>query len=400
MNDSGQDLRDHTGAIDWIARAKGLAPAIAAAAERIEEAGRVTPDVMAAIHDAELFRMCLPASMGGGEASPLTVMQAAEAIAAADASTAWCLGQGLGCSRSAAFIEPEVAAEVFGPPDAILAWGPPAGPGNKAVVTDGGYRVSGTWRFVSGIRNATWLGPACPVFEPDGTQRFYENGRPVLRTMLLPASDADIADVWQVIGLRGTASDSFTVDDLFVAERFSFVRDSATERREDGNLYRMPMTTFYGIAFAGVLLGIARTVLDDFIKLAREKTPQHNNMVLRENPAVQRDVARAEAQLGSSRAYLIERINAVWECGLTPDAWPLDLRARLRIACTHAVNQARDTVAYAYQSAGATAIFDNGAFERRFRDANTAAQQAQGQPVNFEHAGMALLGLEVTHGRV
>ena len=93
-------------------------------------------------------------------------------------------------------------------------------------------------------------------------------------------------------------------------------------------------------------------------------------------------------------------INAAWNCGHPPETWPLDVRARLRLACTHAIFQSRGTVEFAYQAAGSGAIFQNNPFERRFRDINTVAQQAQGQPVNFEHAGMALMGLELKGGRV
>ncbi len=384
--------------MDWVQRAKDLSPAIDAASERIDAARRIAPDIMSAMHEAELFRMCLPRSMGGGEAPLPTVLLTVEAIASAEASTAWCLGQGLGCSRSAAFVEPEVAQEVFSAADAILAWGPPNGP-NKAVAVDGGYRVTGKWKFASGIRNANWLGPNCSVVDTDGSPRLNPDGRQVVRCMLLPASSATITDVWRVIGLKGTASDNFEIDDLFVPKAFSFVRDSPADRREDGPLYRVPLTTFYGVAFAGVALGIARTALDAFIALAVDKTPNHSTMILRENPAVQREVAQAEANLGSARSYLIDRLATAWESG-SPDGWSLDHRARLRLACTNAVMQARDTVTFAYQSAGSSAILESNPFERRFRDINAVAQQAQGQPINFEHAGMALLGIEQKGGRV
>ena len=382
-----------------MARARALAPAIADAADRIEAERRVPGDIMSAMHDAELFRMCLPRSMGGGEVPPLTVMLTLEAIAAADASTAWCLGQALGCSRSAAHLDPAIARKVFGAPDSVLAWGPPNGP-LKAVATEGGYRVSGKWKFASGIRNATWLGPNCPVFEADGRRRLDADGAPVSRNMLLPKSSATVTDVWQVIGLRGTGSDNFDIANLFVPEPFSFARDTALGRRENGPLYRVLMTTFFGMAFSGVALGIARTVLDAFLALAAEKTASHTTMVMCDNPAVQRQVALAEAALGSARSYLIDKITDAWYSDALPDAWPRDARARLRIACTYAVTQARDTVAFAYQAAGSSAIFESNPFERRFRDMNTVAQQAQGQPVNLEQAGMALLGAEQTGARI
>lgn len=394
-------MRDQTDdAIDWVGRARALATVLGDASDRIEAERRVPADVMQAMHEAELFRMCLPRSIGGGEADPLTVMRTTEAVAAADASAGWCLGQALGCSRSAAMVDRAVAEEIFGPPDAVLAWGPAAG-GVKAVAADGGYRVSGTWQFASGIMNATWLGPLCPVFEADGeTQRCDASGKPEMRVALFPAASATILDVWQSLGLRGTGSNSFTVDDLFVPDAFSYVRDSAAERREEGRLYGILQTTFYGMAFAGVAMGVARTALDDFIALAGGKKPAHAALVLRDNPAIQRQVAITEANLGSARSYLVDRIRTVWEPGAHPDSWSLDDRARLRLACTHAVMQSRDAVGFTYQAAGSTAVLAKNPFERRFRDINTIANQAQGQPTNLEQAGTALLGVEGGGSRI
>ena len=405
MNIGNQELENQgnpslgAATVDWVDRASQLVPIIESAVDRIESERRIPADVMSALHDAELFRMCLPRWLGGGETTPLTVFHVAETISAADASTAWCLGQALGCSRMAGFLDREVAREVFSRPDAVLAWGPPDGSAN-AVVVDGGYRVTGNWQFASGIRNANWLGPICAVVNPDGTPRLDEDGKPVHRSMLLPIDSATVTDVWQVIGLRGTGSDSFAISDLFVPEAFFFRRDGAADRREDGPLYRLAMTTFYAITFAGVALGIARAALDAFFILAAEKKPSYWSTVLRENPAVQRQVAEAEANIGSSRSYLIDMVDSAWHSGHAPDAWPLDSRIRIRLACTHAVIQSRTAVEFAYQAAGSGAIFESNPFERRLRDINTAAQQAQGQPINFEHAGMALMGLEQKGGRV
>lgn len=394
-----QPLDSEPSSIDWIARAHQVAPVVTAAIDRIESERRVPSDVMAALHDAELFRMCLPPWLGGGEADPLTVLTVMEIIAAEDASTAWCLGQALGCSRMAGFLVRDVAHEVFGNRDAVLAWGPPAGTA-KAVAVDGGYRVTGRWRLASGIRNANWLGPICTVYEPDGAPRLDAEGKTVSRSMLLPISKATLTDVWHVVGLRGTGSDSFEIDDLFVAEKYSFGRDSQAERKEDGYLYRMGLSFFYSVAFAGVALGVARRTLDEFVVLAAAKNPSHSSQVLRESSAVQREFGEAEALLDSARTYLYDRISAAWNSGYPPDLWPLDSRARLRLATTNAIYRSRDAVEFAYRAAGSGAIFVDNPFERRFRDINTVAQQAQGQPVNFEHAGSALMGLEVAGGRV
>lgn len=390
---------EQTEKIDWVARAEAVAPVIVAAIPRTEAERKVPADVMAAMHDAGLFRMAIPRSVGGGEAPILEFLQAIEVIAGADASAGWCLGQGMGCSRSAAFLDPEIAQEVFGPKDAVLAWGPPAGPA-RAIAVEGGYRLSGKWQFASGIMNATWVGPNLPVFREDGERQLDADGKPETRCMLIPRSQVKLNDVWQVVGLRGTGSNGFEVEDLFVPEGYSFIRDSAHFRREDGLLYHIPLTTYYGMAFASVALGVARPALDAFVELSATKIANHTTMVLRENPAVQREFAQAEAGLGSARAYLHERIRLLVDSGLKPADWSKADRARLRLASTNALWKARDAVSWAYQAAGSAAIFDKNPFEKRLRDINTVCQQAQGQPVNFEHGAMVLMGLDLPGGRV
>jgi alkylation response protein AidB-like acyl-CoA dehydrogenase len=385
--------------IDWVARARKLGPRIEAAGEKAEQDGEVTPDIMSALHDAELFRMLIPRSLGGGEATPLELVDVLEAVAAADASTAWCLGQGQGCTFAAAFLDHDIAQEIFGEPDSVLAWGP-GSPSAKAIATDGGYRVTGRWRFASGSRHATWLGGHSAVCEADGTPRLDGDGRKVTRTMLFPIASADISNVWQVIGLRGTGSDDYAVDDLFVPEAYTTWRGSAADRREIGPLYSISLLTLYGIAFAAVALGIARATLDEFLSLAAQKTASHAPAVLRENAVIQSGVAQAEARLGSSRAYLVERLAATWETWCAGDDPSLDQRARLRVAITWAMNQSCEVVNFAWQAAGTNAIFENNPFERRFRDMHTVSQQGQAHLSNFEAAGLALLGVDPHSPRV
>src|SRR5262245_20710926 len=120
-----------------------------AAAGRAEKERKIPADVLSAMHACGLFHMLLPISLGGGAVDLVTFNQVVEAIAAADASPAWCLAQAVASSHAAGFLDPKIAREVFGVPDALLAWGPPAGVA-KAVIVDGGYRVTGRWRFASG----------------------------------------------------------------------------------------------------------------------------------------------------------------------------------------------------------------------------------------------------------
>ena len=377
-----------------VARAKQLAAMIGEHAREADETTQVSDAVMAALHKAGLFRMLLPKSIGGSETAPVEFIETVEAIASADASTAWCVGQGSGCSFAAAYLEPAVAREVFGAPDAVLAWGPTPKPDNgRAVVVDGGYRVTGTWHFASGGRHATWLGGHCFLRHSDGALKTNENGQPIERTMLFKRQDAKLDNVWQVIGLRGTGSDTYRVQDLFVPTDFAFKRDNPADKRETGPLYRFTTLNMYGMAFAGVALGLGRAMLNEFVALAGEKTPHASRNVLRENAVVQSDVARCEAKLLSSRALLLESVETMWERAQAGCEFTIDQRAHLRLATTFAIHQARDVVATVYEAAGATAIFQDKPFERRFRDMHAVSQQVQAQAQNFELVGQALLGL-------
>ena len=155
---------------ELIEAARSLVPTIAAATGRIEKDRQIPPDVIEAMHVARLFRMLIPASVGGEEVEPSTFFHVVEAVAGADASLAWCLGQNSGVSMAAAYLDPKVARELFGDARAAVATGAPSA-GAKAIVTDGGYRVTGHWKFASGSRHSQWLGGHTTVCEPDGSPR-------------------------------------------------------------------------------------------------------------------------------------------------------------------------------------------------------------------------------------
>jgi alkylation response protein AidB-like acyl-CoA dehydrogenase len=381
-----------SGAADPVGAAERLAPRLAALGDRIERERRLPPELLAELHEARLFRLLLPRSLGGLETDPLTLFRTIEAIAKADASTAWCLGQAAGCALAAAYLEPAVAREIFGPADAVLAWGPPTKP-PRAVMVEGGFRVSGSWSFLSGGRHASWVGAHCLLFAADGTALAEPDGKPTERTMLLRADSVTWSDIWSVIGLRGTASDAFAVTDRYVPTAYSVRRDFAPERREVGPLYRMTTLALFPVAFAAVAQGIARSVLDSFLALGR-KVPRGVKHALRDNHAVQSDLAQAEAGLQAARRHLLHEVAQIWAALEAGGEFTLDQRMTIRLAATHAIHQARAAVDFAYHAAGATAIFASHPMERRFRDMHTLTQQVQARRANFETVGAYLLGAE------
>jgi indole-3-acetate monooxygenase len=377
--------------VDWVARARALVPLIEAAGDRIEAERCIVPDVVAALHEAGIFHMLLPPALGGGGADIVAFNQVIETVAAADASTAWCLGQQIASTQAAGYLDPKIAREVFGPPHGAVAWGPPSGA--TAKVTDGGYIVNGRWRFASGSGHCPWIGGHSAVIERDGKPRLDEHGRPVLRTMLFRKERAVWTDIWHTIGLRGTGSNQYEVKNLFVPEAYTTWRDQPSDRTDDGPLYDIPLLTLYGIGFSGVGLGLARGSLDAFMTLAAGKTGRAGRGVMRDNPVIQSEVAKVAGGLHAARAFLRDMLEEIWDA-VNKDGATLQQRARLRLAITGALDQSVRVVDFAYTAAATSAIFNGSQFERRFRDMHTVTAQGQAHMSNFESAGQALFGLE------
>ena len=379
--------------IDWLGRVRGLAPMIAASAAEIEHERRLPRRLLDELTAAGLFSLLVPRTFQGGEVDLPTYVAILEAIAGIDASTAWCLGQNNVCGSVAAFLSEPAAQEIFAARSpAILAWG--AGFGGRAAAVEGGYRVNGKWSFASGGRHAIWFGGHCLVTEADGREKCQPNGAPITRTMLFPADAATMSDIWHVIGLRGTGSDAYAVENLFVPEAHSVARDNPAELRCPGALYLFPTNSLFAAGFSAVALGIARGMVDALLSLAREKTPRGYRQGMRHNSATQSEIAEIEARLRAARMYLTGTVTEVWQAALATGQLTLENRMAIRLAATHTIREASKVVDAAYYAAGATAIFETSPFERRFRDMHALAQQMQGRASHLETVGQFLLGLE------
>ena len=140
-------------------------------------------------------------------------------------------------------------------------------------------------------------------------------------------------------------------------------------------------------------LGIARGMIGDFTELATEKTPRGVRQRLCENQVIQSQLAQAEARIRSARAFLLSSLAEIWEAVGVTGELNLEQNTMIRLASTWAIHQAREVVNTLYHGAGATAIFDDRPFERRFRDMHTATQQAQGRQAHYETIGRVLFGL-------
>jgi indole-3-acetate monooxygenase len=365
-----------------VARALALHTLLEQEGDTIDARRELTPPVVKALKDGAFFRMLQPRSIGGAEMRPSDFARVTEAVAAADGSTAWVVCQSNGCSMSAAYLAPQVAKEIFGPVDGILAWGPPGAP-FEAEPVSGGYCISGTWRFASGSQNANWLGAHMKV-----------KGRKEIRTLLFPKSSATMVDIWHTLGLRGTASNEYIVKDLFVPAERTMLRDEAVDRREDGPLYRFTSGQLYSAGFAGVGLGLARGLIDAFLRLPATKTSRGAAKPLRDNNVVQSQLAQSEAKWHSARAFLHDTLEETYDYVIQHGEMTDRQAAMVRLASTWSIQQSRDVVQTLFHCAGSLAIFEDQPFERRLRDINSVAQQAQGRQLHYESVGQVMLGLQ------
>jgi alkylation response protein AidB-like acyl-CoA dehydrogenase len=383
-------MDDHQHRPDPVARARDLSATIEAAAEVIESARRIPQPLLDELHGARLFRMLLPRSAGGDQIAPATYLLAVEEVSRHDGSVGWNVFVANSSALIAAFLEPSVAQHIFADPFTLIAWGPPNA--CRATAVADGYLVSGHWGFASGCRHANWMGAHCPVVEPEGALRLDGRGRPIVRTLLFPAAAATLIDTWNTIGLRGTGSDSYSVNDLFVPEAFSTTREEPALRREKGPLYAFTMQGLYAVGVAGVALGLARAMLEEFIALAGRKTPRLLGR-LADSSVVQAEVARLQASVDAARAYLVDVLTSIYAEADDVDPIGVADRARVRLACTHAIHAAIEVADVAYKAAGVDAIFAGSPFERRFRDIHTLSQQLQSRRAHYEAVGKVLLGM-------
>ena len=382
----------------WLDRVDIAGPVIEAGAPEADRIHELTRDGMAALHEQGMFRLLLSKKVGGAELPLPIFIQIVERVAEFDGSAAWCVCQGNGCAMLGGYLKPEIADEIWqDKPIGVLAWGPGRA---EATVADGGYTVNAQSMFVSGSHHATWLAAHCStVKERDGATRPGFDGKPENRTVLIRADRINLTDTWDVVGLRGTGTEGFTLENFFVPEDHTIVRDTMIEEAGDtGALYTFTTVSIYAMGFASTAMGIAQGFLDRFNDMAQEKKPRRITVPLSDMPVVHDEYARAQAKLAAARAYLRNSVDAAWREANTSGAATVKQRMAIRLAATHAIHEAKSVVDTLFDTGGTSSVFALAPFERRFRDIHAVALQIQGRKTNFGTVGAYLLGHEPDMG--
>ena len=380
----------------YLEAARELAGKVAATADRIDDDRQIPTELAEELADKGFFRLLLPRSLGGAQLDHPDFLRVLEIFAAVDASTGWCLNQNNVFSTNSLRMPEQTAREIWGEKRAVVTNGPPTA-SSQAVPVDGGYKLNGRWHFSSGSSHATWIAALAPINSGGGPTQDASKDRTGARIMLMPKEAVTFLDFWQVKGLRGTASFSFEVEDLFIPSDHSY--NPTDLAREDGALYVIPMTLLFGSGFATVALGVARAALDIAISVAGAKIPGRTSTVLGNQSTTQRIIGEAEAVWGSSKAFLRQSASTAWKSAQKTAAQKnraltTEERINLRLAATHAIRMAAQVVDLAYNLCGSDAIFETNPIQRQFQDIHVITQHAQGRLTHYETAGQYFLGLE------
>jgi alkylation response protein AidB-like acyl-CoA dehydrogenase len=386
----------------------------------LERARSLAPLVVAALLEAGLLAAFLPRALGGEEWSlPQLVALVAE-LARQDGATGWCFGMnGVITSVCAAHLPDEGIEQVYGvrdPRRVLMAGGfPPLG---RATREGKGYRVSGHFRFGSGILHADHV--VCTALELEGDAPILDGGIPLMRTFVVPRAEVRVDANWDVAGLQGTGSCDYHLDDLWLPDALTFVSSHPDPHRGE-SLYGLPLLSVANAAHSGFALGVGRRALEEIASEASARHRLASRAPLAERPAFQLGYARARARLDAAEA-LVERsaealhskvaegrgaelsargrrangacAESVSGAGATSGSGvSLQRRAAFSAATVLAYEAALDAARVAFRAAGGAALHRDGRLQRCLRDIEAGAQHIVPSEESWERIGQVWLGL-------
>ena len=371
-----------------------LRPLIEADAVTAETDRRLTAGVYDAMFQAGLFGMMAPRAHGGLEMHPTDCLTVLEAVARIDAASAWNLTMNQAIAAYAAWLPARGAQELFadGPTTVAGALNPPA----CAVRVEGGWRITGQVPFGSGCHHAKWL--AMPAVEMDGGAMRTDpaTGQPAVFGAFFRRSEANILDTWHTLGMRGTGSTDYAVEDVFVPDHLTApvgpLRDPAPGF--EGPLFRMwPFTAILGEAVVSV--GVAAACLDAAVALCKGKTAAYNAVPLREQQLPQFLLGKAKARIDASRDTLRRAAEDAYEdVAKSGRLLSADAKVRLQLAACFAAEACAEAVRLSNDVTGTSSIRTGNPYERYFRDSHTLLQHSSKSAPRYSSAGRLMLGLD------
>ncbi len=370
---------DVSPALDVVARAQRVADLASRFGDEGDRLGRLSQPVVDALHEEGLFGIWVPRIVpGGSELDVVTSLRVIEAVAYGDPSSGWVLmAAALAIGTGAAYLAREAVDQLFSGPTLPVIAGQGTRPG-VAVPTDGGFRLSGSWSFASGIKHATHihtLGVIQGTNEP--------------RIFVLPVEQATMIDNWDVLGLRATGSIDYRIDNVFVPEAYTHFAVTETPR-QGGNLYRIGIIGFAAICHSAWACGIGRRLLDELAAKVRGGIGRSGTQASSET--FHEEYAKTEAKYRAARALVFDAWGSVSETLERGEPLAARQHTMIRLAMAHITWTCKEVADFVYKSAGTVAL-RAGTIQRLYRDMHAGTQHITSAPPVIRNAGRELAGL-------
>lgn len=386
------------GCQELVARAEALQPLLREHASAADADRRLSDDVIIRLTEAGVFRMLTPRKLGGCETQLRTLVAVTEALGEADGSAAWLVALWAAHAWMVGLFSERAQDDVFGAdPDALIAGRVPRVAGAEdapaAKPVAGGVRIGGRWGYASGSHHAAWV--------LLGARMLDEAGHDVdVLICLVPASELRFEDTWHTVGLRGTGSNTWIAEDLFVPE----YRVVSTRAMSDGMvcpttdepMYRLPVMSVATLTLLGPLLGLGNAAL----RLATDTAPARPLSDTIYHPksqsvGIQVQVADAALRLRTARLHAFEIAEELDCCAATGQTVDFVARARMRAQSGYVAHEVLEAINLLVNVNGAESFALTSQMQRFWRDANIAARHAGlNTVVGYEILGKALLGVE------
>jgi indole-3-acetate monooxygenase len=359
--------------------AKAVADIASDCAEAGDREGRLADPVVEAFHREGLLGMWVPRSLRGGlELGPLASMDVLEQVSYGDASAGWVLMAGsLATGTGGAYLGDEAVAELFGGERLPVIAGQGTRPGTATRVA-GGFRLTGSWSFASGIKHGTHI-HTLGVVPDTGEARIF----------VLPVEKATLIDNWDVMGLRATGSIDYRIDDVFVPDAFTHPATTETPLR-GGAIYSLGIIGLAILCHSAWAAGIGRRILDELGTKVRAGVGRTGTLASSET--FHEQYARAEGRYRAARAFVREAWGDV--AASLDGGTPLTVRQHsiLRLALANITWSCHEVSEFAYTAAGTLAL-RSGTMQRLFRDMHAGTQHVTSAPPVIRNTGRELSGV-------
>lgn len=300
---------DTTSAADkLIERIKNAAPDIEAQADENERIGCLNKQTIGLLSKMGVFEAMAPADCGGADLRIYDVLRVYEALSYVDCAAGWVAMIPGVQGKSLLLLDDQTrkSLSAHGYPF-IAGQGAPQG---RAIVTEGGYRISGRWSYGSAILHCDTVTGVAVVVE-DGTPVLDDDGTPKAVVFFTPAANARMEGNWDVLGLRATGSVDYSVSDVFVPIEHTAQNPFTAPLGGDGQAKYLGFTGWTMLVHCAVPLGAGRRLLDELATIAR--VPNGRGVRLADDPRFAHGYGKAEAAYRSARALMYEAVSATEE---------------------------------------------------------------------------------------